>query len=343
MATNEEKRKLKIYRKTLTFKITYVFGHCRAKAQRYALAGLFPVKGAVVNKVAAGEEASNLPQVSQLRTAILAVQRQWRARMHALRGADWARFNGEHRGRWYPAMNCPPVSVSTDRVNLTPCGEYRVCPFCWSRHYARQLYCAVEYAVFGGNPHVWLDVSLRDSPRDDKYLYTDMLVTVDSKCFPMQRGTLESLLANVPAEREASRLRLAKSKRAKEPAIQAYGAYRLITIEPSKDADGKWREWLQKTRTLQLIHADATSPEAHPGCVVRRFKTCTREKIVAAVGTVCAYPEGMMRSPPEMVVELLNLRTVERTRLSSYFGALRNRSRRKRDADGLRQLGEAGF
>jgi hypothetical protein len=333
------------YNRPLKFKITRIYAHGCAKAQRYCLSALYPaeLRASVVDDVDNDGLVTSGPSQGIVKATLL-VQQQWRGRMALLRGHGWSRL--AKQDSWYYALNCPPVGVATNRTSMRCCREYKICPFCWARTYARELYCAVECACYGHNRLAWLQAGLQDHIHE-QYRFIDLLTVVDTFLYPMDSWPVQRVLQDPEAD-----------KRLLRQAVPAVGAYVLDVLEPVYLVAEGTHFWKRSQRLLAMVDPGQPSPReerTHSQVVasrqVRRFFTATRERIAGAVGVTCAYPVGLMCGPIDDVMALIEARTGTKedghlkagsaTYLSAYYGVLRNRQQRKRNHESLQSAIEA--
>lgn len=317
------------------FVVRKIFSSWGAKAQRYCLSPLFPVgsKGALAEDVDEDEVPHDGP-AGKIAHAILNIQKQWRVRLMDLRAEGWLRFSTPKDFNY--AMNCPPVSVLTNQLQLTCCREYRVCPFCWARSYARDLYLAAEYAVYGNNRTVWLAEAMHGDVKE-QFRFTDIITVVDSFWYPMANWKVADVLDDMKKDYRRTAMQTTK-----------FGAYTLSTLEPTKMVTQDTWAWKRMDRTLFLTNPGWESPaqeRTHDQVSVtrqmQRVFMASRENIAAAVGRVCIYPAGMLHDAPKQAVDLLQACTASRQYFSAYYGVLRNRSLRRQNYTQLQSPMEA--
>lgn len=328
-------------REVLKFEIKVAASRSIDKAQRIALMPLFPSteRGQIEDAESSHAETAK-DATLRIGKAVLAVQLAWRARMVALRRQGWMRFADPTD--WWFGVNCPPVSVLTNKYDLRPCREYQVCPFCWCRYYVQQLYLAMEYAFYGTNRISWLDPALKGCEKYEP-LFSDLVVTTNTWWYPVKDWSLEEILGTIKTERYARRPlrrkpRFGDENRAtpNEPPLPNVGNFTLNTVEPgTREKDDHWPFWRRMERNVYIICPGENDPPkeiSHPSVdctrTVRRLFSGGRTELGLAAGLACAYPVGMMRGPAAMVAAVMEAR--HGVQMSSYTGVLRNRQRRKR-------------
>lgn len=314
------------------YKITKVFGCEVDKAERFAISNLFP-------KPAEAEAVDDMPdKLVVMQAAMRHIQDRWRGRMNALRASGWKRFS---KGKeWLFAQTCPPVTVKTNKP-LRVCHEYLICPFCWTRYYARELFGRVEFAMYGSNRVSYLDAASRQL-QEYQPVFVDLVTVVTKWWYPVAKYTVEDRFREIQKHRS----------RFLDQSLPNEGAFALWTIEPDQINEGREWAWLVTQRVLALINPGQEDPprnvvddDVHCTRNVSRYAGATRKNSVPAVGQVCLYPAGLLRGPAEMVLQILKARYTDAdwagvaegkypqrggVRMSSYYGALRNREKRLR-------------
>jgi len=297
------------------FEMRDVISTCDAKAQRYALSPLAP-NGKGVEETLDDQGTRNIKGFMEHLIS-------WRRhRINELRQAGWTRF--EKSVAWIFAMNCPPVGVRTNRTGMRPCHEHAICPFCWARYHVAELYFRVIYALYGTTREAHLHSSQGMEFYQPASL--DVLTVRTTWWYPMNKFDLSFLFMDMEKTRK---LFLQKSIPA------ARGAYVQYSIEPAVVQDNTLNVWQYTQRVFALIPPFAESPAAdvfddQVACkrIVKRTAGGLREDIARAAGFTCIYPRELMTGPPSLVAALLTQR--RGTRMSSYYGILRNKGIRKR-------------
>jgi len=272
------------------------------RAQRYALSPLTRFTS-----------QDNADREAEIAESTLKLIEQWRDRVYVLRSEGWKRPTGKNL---IYTLNCPPIGVLTDK-KTRPCNQYAVCPFCWSRHYVQETFDALKYAYFS-----------RDAKRP---LPLDLVEVTATELLPTDEWNLHGLFQFIQ-EHRAEFLR---------EFLPNEGAFQLYTIEPSDPRDrSRSPHWKFQQRVLAMIdplQEDPPTKGEYVGQrrVVRRHHGVTRKKLGMAVGRTCLYPTQMMRGPKAAVVELLERKRAwggTGFRMSGYYGLLRNKSQRQREA-----------
>lgn len=286
------------------FKLVGLPDTWQAKAARYSLSRLTDGRGI---------ECDEKEALASMRTLI----ERRRKRVQELRAAGWSPTL-DPTGYAF-IMNCPPVGVFSDNIDVRSCKKLSWCPFCWARDYVIEAFDRLQELLIH-NAHIelaplifWEVISQQLWPRE-KFNPVDVFdyVTVSKV----------QVLNDLPLH---------------------LGSIFMATVEPAGD------DWLLQIRVLAVADVNTRPPESSTRTEEdgRRITNTVRvtaidtngQTLAAVVGRVLSYPTGMMTGPLTEVTQVLhdrsglpNAPTIYR--LFESFGLLRRkrtRAIRKRD------------
>lgn len=291
------------------FEITKVFGRWQDKAQRYSI--LAPLTGPKID------------DLEDIKQAIYAVRQLRQTRLLAMRNLGLADLLLGDNFKF--ALNCPPGSVGTNQP-MRPCRRARTCPFCWGREVVVDAYQRLEYGVFGTTELT----RYNEATKKREHVPPRLMDLIEIKTAQHIATLAESV-------------ELAANPAAFLRGMPAHGGYALSTIEPAEDG------WRVTRRGLALVDPSCALSEA---CVqtanqrweqvqvvdgvplrhdIRRtYAGIQRKNLVFAVGRTCMYPADLLRGDLQRVMEIME--ASRNKRFSVYYGILRNRAERKRNA-----------
>lgn len=280
------------------FKITKVTHNPEHKAARYALSRVLATDAVEGSDVDVGKSMA------------LLIDRR-RGQLGRLREAGWACLHADKDYSF--AMNCPPLGVMTNQPRLKPCKKAHFCPFCWCRAYVRETHQRYVKVLF---------------PVGDDFPQVELQEFSASWVYPFEQHTLDDVLTRTHA--------VIKSRKVHEPngatGLLAFDvtevgwrvSFRELIIQPTRPASFKYPppkyvpaespKSVRSIRRTRLWYEEGEEAPATPAQI-----------LVAAIGRLAKYPEGLLCGNAARVMELQEGLYRHRLRLIEHYGKLRGR------------------
>jgi hypothetical protein len=271
------------------------------------------------------EAGSDAAAFDDTKKALRRLNAKWRSRLTELRRLGWKTAKGS---AWEKHVNCPPPFAYTTQ-QARHCRASLICPFCWSRMIAADLFDKVEWSIFGS--------TIKAESEPDPYDIVEIISTEYSTGNKPFQHRLRDLQKSLPHKNHRDVF-----------GTYAVGSFAMITTEPCNGGE----DWKFVRRVLAIVEPEFDSdklPRATSTTHRRRHKfgsytdpggatqqECSRETIAAAVGRVCQYPAGLITQPGDKVLTMLRQRQSIRSgekrppRLTECYGLLRNGPARRR-------------
>ncbi|MBL9162075.1 MAG: hypothetical protein JNL18_04955 [Planctomycetaceae bacterium] len=280
------------------FKVTGVSHNPEYKAARYALSAVLATDAVEGSDVAVGKSMA------------LLIDRR-RGQLGRLREAGWACLSDDKDYSF--AMNCPPLGVLTNCQRLKPCKKAHFCPFCWCRSYVSETYQRYRKVLFPVGA---------DSPQVELQEFSVSWV------YPFEQYALDDVLT---LTHDA-----VKSRKVREPngatSLLAFDVtevgwrvyFRELIIQPTRPASFEYprpkyipNESPKSARSIRRTRLWYEEGEEAPATPVRI--------LIAAVGRLAKYPEGLLYGNAARVMELQEGLFRHRLRFIAHYGKLRGR------------------
>jgi len=249
---------------------------------------------------------------------------QWRARLAALKDADWVpRIPNKESveiHKWLKAVqyarNCPPAFVQTQQRSR-PCSLYDVCPFCFARRNGRIFDavdaiccppCKQQLALpFEGEP-AWIRAFTRHLVEFRLTNYWTLQPPTASEILELmpRELVLEQLDADQVTRTGWLRLILRLCLHWRSTLPKSYGlenTVSLITLEPRPDC---WRSRigvLATVPTTEVLPKELTKRRSF-----RRHDRPTRTVVAQAVARTFPYPIFLLRGDAAATADFLRAR-----------------------------------
>ncbi|QDU53108.1 hypothetical protein [Gimesia panareensis] len=233
-----------------------------------------------------------LPSVSKKfhkrpKTCVLQLQRRWRDLLPRLREAGYE----PARKHFVFGRNCPPVSVATDQRSYG-CRLYKICPFCWGRHYTFKVWNHLMPVMFPAKNQLSTGggvLLFRQSPR-----FSDL----DQACTTAVNSRLTEL--NVLQKQGL--------------VINGSFVFTFVGIHPDVE---KWVTWRSGIALLGSPYKDQLKASNHP----EYFPHVKKSQLVDLVVKAMPYPYSVFTAEPDRLVECLE--ATKSMRYLSFRGSLR--------------------
>lgn len=234
----------------------------------------------------------------KIRRMMANVRKQWHARLVTLRKAKWEPILD---GTDYQYMrNCPPFGVKTKSVARS-CGR-KFCPFCWARDVVSPAYDRVLHVI----------------STDDEKLKKNLMLVEFSRTF---RFSYQAKEASWPSL--IDRVQRGRQRELENTLMQGQGAFVLHTIEPeAKRLTFRRRGLIVANLAENYVNGDVDVTPGGGGSFRWQAHVITkRSQLVPLLTRVCRYPAGLMRCPPQKLIEFSH--ATKSVRMSTWYGCLR--------------------
>jgi hypothetical protein len=280
------------------FKITGVAHSPEHKATRYALSPVLATDAVEGSDVDVGKSMA------------LLIDRR-RGQLGRLREAGWFCLSDDKDYSF--AMNCPPVGVLTNCQRLKPCTKAHFCPFCWCRAYVSETYQRYRKVLFPVGD---------DSPEFELQEFNISWV------YPFEQYALDDVLTRTHE--------VIKLRKVREPD----GATGLLALDVTEVG---WRVSFRELiiRPTRPASFEYPPPKYIPGESPKSVRSIRRTRLwyeegeeapatptqilVAAIGRLAKYPEGLLCGNAARVMELQEGLSRYRLRFIEHYGKLRGR------------------
>ncbi|MEQ8856829.1 hypothetical protein [Gimesia sp.] len=187
--------------------------------------------------------------------------------------------------------NCPPVSVVTDQRSYG-CRLYKVCPFCWGRHYTFKVWNHLLPVMFPAK---------------------NQLSTGGGVLAFWKPTVVDSLQE---AHSLATGLRLSELDALQKQGVLVNGSFVFTFVRPRPEA-GKWLSWRSGIVLLGSPYENQLEAACHP----EYFPHVKKSQLVNLVVKTVPYPASMFKVEPDRLVECLE--ATKSMRYLSFRGSLR--------------------
>lgn len=216
------------------------------------------------------------------------LQKRWRRNLlPKLRDAGYE----PARKRFVLGRNCPPVSVLTDQHSRV-CTMYKVCPFCWGRHYTFKVWNHLMPVMFPAKNQLSTGggvLLFRQSPR-----FSDL----------------------DQARTAAVNSRLTELNVLQKQGLVINGSFVFTFVGIHQDGV-TWITWRSGIALLGSPYEDQLKASNHP----EYFPHVKKSQLVDLVVKAMPYPYPMFTADPERLVECLE--ATQSMRYLSFRGSLR--------------------